>query len=275
MNIFLNGKNFETESTTLFQLLEEFKTIRQNNDSKLELVCIKNGFHTKENLDIKNNDFITIIAKGLMPDYNELESLMSSRHTPGVYNCLKKSRVAIAGLGGLGSNIAVMLARIGVGELFLVDFDIVEPSNLNRQSYYIRHLGMLKTEAIKEQLKEINPFIEIITKSIKVDSENINILFKDYDIICEAFDNPESKACLVENILLNFPDKKIVAASGMAGYESSNKIKTKNFMKNLYLCGDFENEAKEGNGLMAPRVQICAGHQANMILRLILKEFEP
>lgn len=209
-----------------------------------------------------------ITANGL--NREELENVMMSRHTPGVHHKLKQGRVAIAGLGGLGSNIAIMLARIGVGQLLLVDFDIVEPSNLNRQSYNIGHLGMPKTTALEKQIAEINPFIQVETQNIKVTEDNVRELFRGYDLICEAFDKPEAKAMLINVGLEQLPDAKIVAASGMAGYDSSNLIKTVRRMNRFYLCGDFENGAEIGRGLMAPRVQICAGHQANMVLRLLL-----
>jgi len=208
--------------------------------------------------------------KGVMPSKNEFESILSARHTPEVYEKLKKSKVAIAGLGGLGSNIAIMLARTGIGHLLLVDFDTVEPSNLNRQHYFIRHLSIPKTSALKQQIRDINPFIKVKTKNVYVDEKNIEDLFHGYEIICEAFDNPVCKATLVNTILTELPSTKIVAASGMAGYFSSNSIKTERKIKNLYICGDFINGAKPGTGLMSPRVQICAGHQANMIVRLLL-----
>jgi len=193
------------------------------------------------------------------------------RYTQKVVNKVKNAHVAVAGLGGLGSNIAIALARTGVGHLHLLDFDIVELSNLNRQQYKINHLGMLKTEALKSELEMINPYINIQIDTVKVTENNILQLFKNDEIICEAFDSPDAKAMLINNLVEKFPHKKIVSASGMAGFESSNTIKTRKITKNLYLCGDYETEVIEGRGLMAPRVAICAGHQANMVLRLILE----
>jgi len=210
-----------------------------------------------------------IIKKGVMPNDDEYESMMAARHTPGIHKKLKEGKVAIAGLGGLGSNISVMLARIGIGKLLLVDFDVVEPSNLNRQHYDLTHLGMLKTDALKNQLNKINPFIETETCNLKVTEENVMMIFNDYPIVCEAFDNPQYKAMLV-NALLEQGEKRIVAASGMTGFDSANNIKTKQRFKNLYICGDFKTPAQEGTGLMAPRVGVCAAHQANMVLRLLL-----
>ncbi|HEY5557442.1 sulfur carrier protein ThiS adenylyltransferase ThiF [Acetobacterium sp.] len=262
MELSINGKKMDSHFKTAFEVREH---IGDHN-----YIVILNGFQIEENSELKERDQLTIIRKGLIPKREELESMMMSRHTPYVHEKLKKGKVAIAGLGGLGSNIAIMLARIGVGQLLLVDFDVVEPSNLNRQSYYISHLGMAKTEALQKQIVEINPFIKVETQKIRVTEQNVKELFYGFDIICEAFDKPEAKSMLVNNALEELPDIKVVSASGMAGYDSANLIKTRRPMKNLYVCGDFENGAKVGRGLMAPRVHICAGHQANMILRLLL-----
>ncbi|MEG2814032.1 MAG: sulfur carrier protein ThiS adenylyltransferase ThiF [Oscillospiraceae bacterium] len=266
MQIKLNNEIVSTDYENIYDFC--------NDSFPKDSVIIVNGFQINYNRKIKENDQIFIIEKGVMPDNFKLEAMMSARHTPKIHDKIKNAKVAIAGLGGLGSNIAVSLARIGVGTMLLVDFDTVEPSNLNRQSYFIKDLGHFKTEALKKQLLEINPFINININTVKITSENVKSIFSEYKIICEAFDNPESKAMLVNEILINKNDTKLICGSGMAGYESSNLIKTTKSMKNLYICGDFISEAKEGNGLMAPRVQICAGHQANMVLRIILENYD-
>ena len=205
-----------------------------------------------------------------VPSREEFEEAMDKRFSTEIYNKLKLSEVAVAGLGGIGSNTAVSLARSGIGHIHLVDFDTVDLTNLNRQAYTIEHLGRLKTEALKELLLNINPYLNITTETVKVTEENAVEIFKDYPIVCEAFDNPDNKAILVNTLLANCKDMKIVSSSGMAGYESSNKIETKRIMKNLYLCGDRVTDAYAGIGLMAGRVNICAGHEANMVIRLIL-----
>jgi sulfur carrier protein ThiS adenylyltransferase len=262
MKINFNGKLLETNCKTAYEMCEKLNTATD--------VIIVNGYQITCDHELSENDEIHTIKKGAIPTENQLESMMAARHTPKVHSLVKVAKVAIAGLGGLGSNVAIMLSRTGVGNLLLVDFDVVEPSNLNRQSYYISHLGLPKTIALKQQIKEINPFINVKTKTVRVEEENVVELFTGYDVICEAFDNAQSKAMLVNTVLERIQNAKVVAASGMAGYESSNLIRTERRMKNLYICGDFENGAKIGNGLMSPRVQICAGHQANMILRLLL-----
>jgi len=210
-----------------------------------------------------------ITLNGAQIGDDKLEMMMSSRHTPGTHQKLKSARVAIAGAGGLGSNIAVSLARLGVGELLIVDHDTVEPSNLNRQHYGISHLGMKKTDALKNQLADINPFINIKTVNTTITADNAVDLFSGYDIICEAFDNPATKAMLVSTLLSSLPEIKVVAASGIAGTGHSNDIKTSARLNGrLYVCGD--ESTGEDAGLMSPRVLICAGHQANAVLRLIL-----
>ena len=182
----------------------------------------------------------------------------------------KNSRVLILGIGGLGSNIAVSLARSGVGYMKLVDFDIVELSNLNRQYYTMKHIGMRKTDALKSLINEINPYIKIDVENIKVDEDNIGNIIKDFDIVCEAFDDAEMKSMLANKILEDYPNKYLIMGSGMAGIGDSNEIKTRNKMKRIYICGDETSDFKEVDGMMSPRVNICAGHQANLILRIIM-----
>lgn len=260
MNITVNGKETMTDYKTVFSLPQY----------KEDQVVILNGLCISADRPIKDGDELFFISRGAIPGKDEMEAMLSSRHTPGIHKKIKSGKVAVAGLGGLGSHIAAALARCGVGKLLLVDFDTVDPSNLNRQHYSIDHLWRFKTEALKEQLEAINPYIKIETVTERVTEENVLRIFGGYPIVCEAFDDPSAKAMLVNAILEQLPSVTIVAASGMAGYESANLIRTRHVMKNLYICGDEENEAREGMGLMAPRVMVCAGHQANMALRLLL-----
>ena len=202
----------------------------------------------------------------------EIKAALEERHSPEIQEKLSAGRVAIAGLGGLGSNVAYSLTRIGVGHLHLIDFDVVDITNLNRQQYFMEHLGMPKTDALESLLKKINPYLDIQTDCVRVTEDNIRELFGEWDIVCEAFDDPDAKAMLVNGILEHFPEKKLVSASGMAGFGSSNTIVTRKVTDNFYLCGDRVSAPEYGRGLMAPRVAICAAHEANMITRLILGE---
>ena len=202
----------------------------------------------------------------------EITDALARRHGEETQRLLSLGRVAIAGLGGLGSNIAFALARIGVGHLHLIDFDRVDLTNLNRQQYFMEHVGIYKTDALRSELLRINPYLDIRTDCVRVTEENLPGLFDQDDIICEAFDQAEAKAMLVCGIREHFPDKKLVSGSGMAGCGSSNQIHTRRISRNFYLCGDETTEPSPGHGLMAPRVAVCAAHEANMVTRLILGE---
>jgi len=203
-----------------------------------------------------------------------MKNELLSRNPQNTIVPLNTAKVAVLGLGGLGSNIAVMLTRIGVDELLLIDFDKVEYSNLNRQYYFLDDVGKNKTEALTAILKKINPEIKLITKDVFLTADNVYDITKGYPIVCEAFDNPNSKADIV-NALLEQGTQKIVAANGMAGYDKSNLIASKRLSKNLFVCGDGKpSPYGENIGLMAPRVNICAGHQANTVVRIIMGEYD-
>lgn len=207
------------------------------------------------------------------PSREEIYEALCRRHTEAVQRALNQAGVAVCGLGGLGSHIAVALARLGVGRLHLIDFDRVDLSNLNRQHYFIHHIGMHKTEALCGQLREINPYLNITADTVKITELNIREILNHDRIVCEAFDVPEAKAMLI-NGLAGCKDKIVVSASGMAGFGSSNGIVTRKITDRLYLCGDGHSAASPDCGLMASRVAVCAAHQANMVLRLILGQWE-
>ena len=199
----------------------------------------------------------------------DINNALLSRLGEENFKKLKNARVAVCGLGGLGSNIAMMLCRSGVGNLLLIDFDKVDMTNINRQNYYLKHIDKYKTEATKELLKEINPYANIKIKTERITEKNAEELLLGYDIICEAFDLPENKAMLT-NTLLPL-GKTLVCGSGMAGYSDSNTIQTKKISDRFYICGDFKSDSKD-TALMSPRVTICAAHQANMVINILIKE---
>ena len=260
MDIFLNEKKISVkEGITATEIRDKY-------DKNCDIIIL-NGYPL-ENKILQENDKVVLIQKGKKPTLEEYESLLTARHTPNLHKSLKKGIVAILGLGGLGSNVASSLARIGIGKLILADFDIVEPSNLNRQNYFINDIGKFKTEATKENIEKINPFVDIELVNEKITKENMNI-FSKADIIVEAFDNPNCKAEISNYVLIHMKDKYLIASSGMAGYYDSNIIQTKKIRDKFYICGDFVNEAKEGDGLMAPRVSICANHMANKVVQIL------
>lgn len=205
----------------------------------------------------------------MLPTKSEMFRSLAERHGTDMQKRLEKARVAVCGLGGLGSNIAVSLARAGVGRLHLLDFDRVDISNLNRQQYAPAQLGQYKTDALRHTLEQIAPYCEVITDTVRLDAENVPLLLQDDPIICEAFDLAEAKAMLVNTILEHFPEAYLVAASGMAGLDSGNCIQTRQIGKRFYLCGDGESDVADGMGLFAPRVMLCAAHQALTVLQII------
>ena len=202
----------------------------------------------------------------------ELDRAFDARFPDEMQDKLRGAKVAVAGLGGLGSNIAVMLARSGIGHLFLVDFDVVDVTNLNRQMYFISHLGLPKTEALPQILYQINPYLTCESVRIKVMPENVRELFKEYPIVCEAFDKPDQKAMLVRELLMQCPETIVVSGNGMAGYGDTNDICTSQKMRRLYVCGDQKTDVGGGIGLMAPRVAACAAHEANKVIQLIMEK---
>ncbi|MCK5914565.1 MAG: sulfur carrier protein ThiS adenylyltransferase ThiF, partial [Deltaproteobacteria bacterium] len=202
----------------------------------------------------------------------DFEELLRMRQTPAVQRKIKNARVGIAGAGGLGSNVAVALARIGVGELIVADFDFVEPSNLNRQHYFIDQIGLPKVLALQENIRRINPRIKFTAIAQKITPANLDVCFSGIDVMVEAFDDADQKALLISHFLSNFPQIPLVAASGMAGFAPSSTILTRKVAKNLYLCGDGVSEAHPEQGLLASRVGLVASHQANAVLRLLLGE---
>lgn len=205
----------------------------------------------------------------MIPAKEEFYQALAKRHGADLQEKFSKASVAVCGLGGLGSNIAILLARAGIGKLYLLDFDQVDLSNLNRQQYFIDQIGMYKTDALSQIIHGIAPYCEIHTETVKLTEKNIPELLKQESMICEAFDDPEAKAMLVNSILTQFPDKYLVCASGMAGVDSANTIQTRRITSHFWLCGDQTSELTDGSGLFASRVAVCAAHQAHVILRIL------
>lgn len=213
-------------------------------------------------------------AAGPAPSREEVIKALSQRHGEELQKKFSGARAAVCGLGGLGSNIALALARAGLGTLHLIDFDRVELSNLNRQQYSFSQLGLYKTEALRENILSAAPYCRVIIDTVRINESNFSNLLSMDGIICEALDRAEEKAMLVNNILEAFPDKYIIAASGMAGLGSSNSIRTRRISDRFYLCGDQSSDSEKGLGLFSARAMLCAAHQANMVLRILAGEYE-
>ena len=210
----------------------------------------------------------------MIPTKEEWNHALEERHGKELQRAFASATVAVCGLGGLGSNIAIALARAGVGKLILCDFDRVDITNLHRQQYKADQLGMYKTEALAENLREIAPYISLEVHTDRITEENAVTLFRNADIICEAFDGAQAKAMLAETVLTEMKDKYFVAASGMAGLYDPNRIKTRKITDKFYLCGDEVSDVSDGIGLVSSGVMLCAAHEAHTVLRILAKQFD-
>ena len=233
-------------------------------------VLVVNGFPCNEDIHLKEGEQVVFICRGEIPKAEVLEALMVARHTPGVHAHMKKATVGIAGLGGLGSAVAIALARVGIGTLILADFDLVEPSNLNRQHYALKHIGMAKVDAMAKILTGINPYLNILTHNVVLDRDNIPQVFQKADVVVECLDQPEAKVMLLQTVAEFLPETHVIGASGVAGYGDSNSIQTIKVGEKLFMVGDLVTAAEPGRGLMAPRVGIAAHHQANLVVSLLM-----
>lgn len=204
-----------------------------------------------------------------MVSREQMRCALDKRQGAELSGILSSSCAAVCGLGGLGSNAALCLARSGVGELILVDFDRVDVSNLHRQQYRADQPGMLKTEALRQNILEAAPYTQIRTYAVRLDEKNACEILEHADVVIEAFDDAECKAMLVNTVLEKLPEKYIVAASGMAGLLSANSIVTRRISERLYLCGDGVSEVNDREALFASRVMLCAAHQAHMAIKLL------
>ena len=195
------------------------------------------------------------LHKGLSPEQSSL---------------LQAAQVAIFGLGGLGSNVAMWLARLGVGKLLLYDFDRVELSNLNRQYYFVEDVGEYKAVALLKHLRAVNPYGDYQSRVVRLTQDNLAELVDTAPIICEALDKPETKALLVNGVLESFPDKFLVAASGLAGFGTSDSMQLRQITPHFYLCGDGSSSFLD-LPLCGARVGLCAAQEALTIARIILQ----
>ncbi|MEW6138886.1 MAG: sulfur carrier protein ThiS adenylyltransferase ThiF [Thermodesulfobacteriota bacterium] len=263
VNIVVNGtRKAVPAGTTVAKLRERFK---EDAD-----VIVLNCFPADLAVPVKEGDELILIRRGEIPGPDELEACMVARHSLKVHERMKRAAVGIAGLGGLGSNVAIALARMGVGMLVLADFDVVEPTNLNRQQYSIEHLGLPKTEAMSKILVGINPYLSVVSRQVVLDRENIPSIFGRVDIIVECFDSAEAKAMIIDTVGQKLPDTYLIGASGVAGYGASNSIVTTKLGERVFIVGDLCSAAQPGRGLMAPRVGIAAHHQANLVVSLLV-----
>jgi sulfur carrier protein ThiS adenylyltransferase len=182
---------------------------------------------------------------------------------------LKDKKVGIAGCGGLGSNCAVALARVGIGTLVIADFDVVSFGNLNRQYYFLDQVDMKKTQALGENVRRINPMVNVVGHEIRLTGENIPLIFAGCDVLVEAFDLADQKEMMIETVMLAMPSMPLVVGLGMAGWGMNNKLHCRE-AGNLFICGDEISEIGPELPPLAPRVAMVANMQANVVLEILL-----
>lgn len=205
-----------------------------------------------------------------MDNFNIFEKGLNRYLSAEVILRLQKVKIGVAGAGGLGSNCAQMLVRSGFRRLKIVDHDVLESSNLNRQFYFLHQVGRAKVDALLENLKLINPDVEIETAQVKIEKHNVRELFADCDAVVEAFDSPEYKKLIIEHYLAS--DKLLTAASGLAGWGDSDEIKIHKVKENFYLIGDLISGVGPDCPPLAPKVIIAAAKQADVILDYFLAQ---
>lgn len=217
-------------------------------------------------------DRVFFFKKGKISEQHELEALIFARQPEAITSRLKAACVGIAGAGGLGSVVAENLARSGVGKLVVADFDVVEPSNLNRQRYGLSQLGLPKVQALADNIRGFNPFITVVPVHERITFENSGTLFKGCCVVAECLDSASEKAAIVSGILKHMPQTKIVAASGLAGIGDGAAITARKILSRVYLVGDTISDVADGAGLFASRVGIAASMQSHIIIRLLAGE---
>jgi sulfur carrier protein ThiS adenylyltransferase len=183
---------------------------------------------------------------------------------------LAVTRVGIVGIGGLGSNVAWMLTRAGVGTIVFADHDRVDAGNLERQFYFTDQVGMEKTAALADNLRRISTTVVLEGFQAHIDEDNLGRIFEGVDVLVEAVDSAHDKAMIVAAASEQLPGVPIVAASGIAGYGSPNDIITRHLMGDVWMVGDLVSEVSAEHPLFAGRVAVAAGHQAHMTVRILL-----
>lgn len=233
-------------------------------------IFIVNGHPVSATTALQVGDHCWVWRRGRVPSAAEMGQLLHARHTPGVQERLQASAVGIMGLGGLGSLVAVALARMGIGALLLADYDVVEPTNLNRQYYFLEQIGQKKVTALCETLGRVNPHVAVTCLDKRLVEEDIAKEFTGVDALVECFDDPAMKAASLRAVLRDLSGVYYVCSSGVAGYGDNALIRTRRLYPGVYLVGDEESAAAPGQGLMAARVGIAAHQQANQVVRLLL-----
>lgn len=267
IKIILNG-------TSITTVASDYATLRAERNITADTLII-NGHHRQWQTAVANGDEVLMLRSAEPPSPALWRAIYNARYGKDMMKRLQAGRVAICGLGGLGSLVAIELARLGVGRLLLIDGDSVEPTNLARQHYTLNQIGQTKTQALATTLTDLTPLTQVETATTWLDENNTASLLANWPLICECLDQPESKALVTQIILSTLPNATLVGTSGMAGYATGNTIISQQLLPHFYMVGDGKSEGESGIGLMAPRVGLCASAQATLVMRLLLGETTP
>lgn len=233
-------------------------------------ILVLNGTPASIDSLLQDGDICSLIKTGEIPSALDMQHTLEARHGRDVQQLFRKACVGIMGLGGLGSVVALSLAKIGIGKLILADHDVVVLSNIHRQQYFIDQIGMKKTAALKKTMVRVNPFVAVTTCDVKLAEDTIPDLFGSVDVLVECFDDAAMKAAAMRAAMRHLPKTGYIGASGVAGYGNGNSIACKKIKTGVYIVGDGRSDETNSSGLFAPRVGIAAHHQANQVVRLIL-----
>jgi sulfur carrier protein ThiS adenylyltransferase len=185
---------------------------------------------------------------------------------------LSRFKVGIAGAGGLGSNCAMLLARSGVGTLLIADYDRVALSNLDRQFYFRNQIGMLKCDALWDNIAAATDGLRVMIHPVKLTPANIADIFNGCDAIVEALDEASEKEMFITTVQRELPGVPVVAGSGLAGWGSNETLRMRKLDDTLYVCGDESVEVSDDKPPTGPRVAIVAAMQANLIVEILIKK---
>ena len=186
-----------------------------------------------------------------------------ARQRPEINDAVKDFTVAVLGCGGLGSQVAWILARLGVGKLILYDFDVVEASNLNRQNYSISDIGKKKVQATAEKITDWLPHVYVEARDEFVDAEVLKAIEAEADIVVEAYDGVQSKIEAFD--FFQDHNTPYVCTTGVAGL--SGAVKRKDF-GHIHMVGDFNGEDRRDCYL--PKVMTIAAMECQVVFELII-----
>lgn len=258
MRIFVDGKEIDFSGTSVGDLPRPDGA----------LYALVNGRHVDDGRPLKDEDNIVFVRKN-SPLERVIEDSLCQRYSEDIHSRISAAKIGIAGLGGIGSHLAMALVRSGVKNLVIADFDRVDATNLSRQNYSVNDIGFPKSDATGRILSSVSPGVRVESHDVLLNESNIPGIFKDCDIICEAMDGPESKAVFASCISESFPDKWLVCCSGMAGFGPTEEMTVKHPFRHMLVVGDGLSDNSE-HGLVASRVMTCAGMMAHAVVRLIL-----